>query len=486
MWKGNNMTLDVIWNNGAYIFVSIIAMIGFAAVGVFLYFRFQRERINYKNELENFLEGVQTKSEITSSINSYINRITKDMTFSLIYIDLDHYTDLVNAFGTTETKRMIETIARNINKILPIQVQIGRVNEDQFLIFLRNDYNRNEAIKLANTIKDTIAQPITMYSDTVINPSASLAIAFYPMDGDSSKKLLDSLKIAIYVAKRDGGNKVVIASTELSQKENENVNYYTQVKQAMANNEFTLYYQPIIDIKNKTVFGTEALLRWNHPEFGILSPYKFINILEQSGDINWIGVWGMESLIKQYFELKRQFAFKEFELSMNLSTRQLLNEKLPVEYQRILKKYHMQASSITLEVEEFIIFEKHEIIKQNILKLKELGFKIAIDSFAIDQTVLNVLKDLPIDFIKLASEFLKDEEDVIKERYIELIIAFAKERGIRVIAEGIEDAAMYKQLKKYDISLAEGYYFERPISAEDLNTFIIDEVGLKNKLEENE
>ena len=175
-------------------------------------------------------------------------------------------------------------------------------------------------------------------------------------------------------------------------------------------------------MNDNTIYGLEALLRWKHPSLGILSPASFINILEQSGDINIVGIWGIEALIKEYIELKKQFIYRDFQLSFNLSPKQLVSDTLGITFQRVAKKYKIPVNSITIEIVEFAMFEKHEIVNKNIQNLKELGFKVAVDGLGIDQNTLGRLGNSPIDIIKVDKTFLDSEGSYVQSKYIELLI----------------------------------------------------------------
>lgn len=467
------------WSPASYIVVSILAIGLTSAAIYFLYRSVLKERMNYKEEMANFIEGVLSKSEITSSINSYISKITRDSIFGIICFDIDKFSEVVSAFGETEAKRIIDQIAKKILKVCPRTVTVGRNGLDTFIVYLKADATQSEVIKLANLIKSTLNEPISVYGDTTYIPSVTIAVAFYPNHGSTSKQLINSLRLALYIGKRDGGNKVVIYSEEMGQKETANLEYYTQVKEAIKNQEFVLYYQPIVDITNTKVYGMEGLLRWNHPELGVLSPFKFINILEQTGDINWVGIWGVETLIKKYFELKKDFPFMELQLSMNLSPKQLNDPKLAVEFQKLIKDYRINPKCITLEIVEFAIFEKLDVVRTNIQSLKELGFKIAVDGFALDQSTISRLENTPIDIIKLDREFYaSDEDSIIKERFASLLIEFAKEKNITIISEGVEDFEMLEFAKRHGIELVQGYYFSKPVTSDEIIEYIRDERGL--------
>ena len=437
----------------------------------------EHKRIQEEKALS--IEGVLSRTEITSMITSYMARLGKDGQFSLIYIDLDKFSDFINAFGQTESEKILEKIIKNIEYVLPKGVKIARLQNDEFLIFLTMDYDRTEVVDLGNKLKTAIGRSIKLFGDTQINATGSIAIAFYPVHGSTLKDLLDSLKIATYIIKKNGGNAVRVYNDEMSDQGGEHVEYYYQIKHAIQHKEFQLFYHPMINTKTNNLYGVEALIRWNHPEHGLLSPFKFLGIMEQSGDINWIGLWGIETLIKTYQELKQEFPKRDIMFSMNLSPKQLMNDSLPVDFQKILKKYRMSADNIILEIIEFAVFDKQINIFKNLKKLKELGFKIAIDGFGLDYATLSRVEELDIDIIKLDNEFLKEEESYMKAKFASLLVEFAKRNQYQVICEVIETKEMVEEAKKYNIDLMQGFYFSKPLSAESLKGYIGTE-GWKN------
>jgi len=440
---------------------------------------FLKEHKRIQEEKALSIEGVLSRTEMTSMITSYMARVGKEGQFSLIYIDLDKFSDFINAFGQTESEKILEKIIKNIEYVMPKGVKIARLQNDEFLIFLTMDYDRTEVVDLGNKLKIAIGRSIKLFGDTQINATGSIAIAFYPVHGSTLKDLLDSLKIATYIIKKNGGNAVRVYNDEMSDQGGEHVEYYYQIKHAIQHKEFQLFYHPMINVKTNNLYGVEALIRWNHPEHGLLSPFKFLGIMEQSGDINWIGLWGIETLIKTYQELKQEFPKREILFSMNLSPKQLMNDSLPMDFQKILKKYRMSADSIILEIIEFAVFDKQINIFKNLKKLKELGFKIAIDGFGLDYATLSRVEELDIDIIKLDNEFLKEEESYMKAKFASLLVEFAKRNKYEVVCEVIENKEMLDEAKKYNIDIMQGFYFSKPLSAEALRGYIGTE-GWKN------
>lgn len=468
--------LALVFSDGAYIFFTILFIIATILITIFLFMRFRKEHKTYKEEMTIMMDGLLTKSEINTAISSFLTKAARDTVFALFYIDLDKYSEILNAFGQKESERILEKIAHKIVGILPKKTQLARYQMDEFIVFLKEEYTRLEYLEIAKAILTVINEPITIYHNTTIQVTGSIGLSIFPKHGSTLKQLLNSLKIAVYIAKREGGNRTIIYSDEMSEKESENVEYYYQIKEAIKKKEFLLYYQPIINYQEKNIVGAEALLRWHHPEHGVLSPFQFINILEQSGDINWVGLWGLESVILSFLELKLEFPHLDLNLSLNLSPKQLMNETLAVEFQKILKKHKMHAKNITLEIAEFVMFEHYTVIKQNIKQLKELGFTLAIDGIGLDYQTLTKLEYLPVDIIKLDRNFIEREGDsFMKEKFTDLLVDFAKNNKRTIIAEGIENKEILETVKAHGIDLVQGFYFSKPISIEEFKAYIRNE-----------
>ncbi len=465
------------WSDGALVFVSVLAILATIALAVFVFYRFRRDYRNYRDEMTLLIEGALSKNEIVFSITSHISKIPKDMSFSLMLLSFDKFEEIISIFGEKESQKILERFVANIDKALPQKVQIGRYSKDEFIVAVRSDYTRAETMRLAERIKEAASLPIKVAGGTETNQHVSIGIAYYPYHGRNFKQLFNSLNLALYIAKRGGGDSIVLYSDEMDVQESENVRFYGEIKEAIDNKQFMLYYQPIIDVEGHYIYGAEALLRWQHPEYGVLSPNKFIHIIEQSGDINWVGSWGVECLIKEFLQLKKMFPSKHFQLSMNLSPKQLANENLIMNFQNLIKKYRVLAKNITLEIIEFAIFEKHDVVKNNLLKLKELGFQIAVDGFAMDHTILEKIGSLPLDIIKLDRDFLQEDEEssFLKTRYAEMLIEFAEKNNKKIICEGIENIDMLKKAGNYKINLLQGFYFSKPIAEEEFHKYLYNE-----------
>jgi diguanylate cyclase (GGDEF)-like protein len=454
---------------GALTFIIIVVLM---IVTYLLAKQFIKERRRYKADQEILMDDVLSKSAMTSLVTSYIYRAGKETPFSMIFIDIDQFSEYNQAFGQKESDRILDRFAKHLKDVLPKNVKIGRYYGDQFVFFVGNEYTKSQTIDIANKLKIAASKPINLYGDTDIKMTASIGIAFYPLHGSNFKELVNSLQIAIYIIKKNGGNAIKIYSEELDSQEGQYVEYYYQIKAAINRKEFQLYYHPMINLKNNQIYGFETLIRWNHPEFGVLAPFKFLNIMEQSGDIHWIGLWGLETIIKVYQELRQSFPNYNMKFSINLSPKQMMSETLALDFQKLIKKYRMDPQMIILEVIEFALFEKQDIIFNNIRKLKEVGFLIAIDGFGLEYSTLSKLEKLPVDIIKLDNEFLLEEESYMKAKFAEMLVDYAKKFDYTVICEAIENEKMVNDARSYQIDIMQGFYFSKPFPIDDMNQYI--------------
>ncbi len=469
------------WNDGVFVFLALMALGGILALLYFLFRSVMKEKAKFLEERRSYIAGILSSSEIKASVHQLISKSSFDVPFTIVLLDIDKYSQMVSAFGPKIAKDVIVLLANRFEKTVPFQVQIGRLADDKFLFVFKPEYEFQEVFHVVKQLKAIFDEPVQVSYDIEVSLSTSIALATYPRHGRNINQILESLNIAIYTAKRNGGDNIVVYSEDMG-KEEENAEYYEQVKQAIENKEFKLVYQPIVDVSSQKVVAAEALLRWEHPKLGTINPKEFINILESSGDIYWVGIWGLESMIEEYSAIKSRYPYKEVLLSINLSMKQLMNDRLIYDYMKILKKYKVSAKNFIVELEEFIMFERHDKIRSTIFKLREIGFRIAVDGFSFDHNTLLKIEQLPIDYIKLDSNFIQNDSKEIMKHLTNLLVTFAKEHNITIIAERIENLETVNHFKEYNINLIQGYLISKPMGAEDFVSFISDDDVIINAL----
>ena len=461
---------DINGHLGLNILIAIFVVIITGVLGYFIFRSIIKERKKFREEAINYIDGLIQRNELIADVTTYISR-SAAAEFSLIYIDIDKFSNIIDAFGKDEANNILSKIAYTLVDNLPPRVEITRLQDDKFVAFARGEYRQNEVEEIAIKLLDAVSRPIKFFGDNEITVTASIGIALYPSHGLTYKDLINDAEIAVYLCKREGGNNFKFYSLE-NMNESANLAYYQQIKKGIKNKEFCLYYQPIIDTKNNTIYSIEGLLRWNHPEYGILSPFKFINIMEQTGDINWVGQWGLETLAKEQVYLSKKYPEYNILLSMNLSPKQLVSPTIVENFSLIMKKQKASTKNIILEIEEFTLFEKHPVIKQNIANLSKMGFKIAVDGFGLDYSTLAKLEAMPIDIVKVDNDFLENEnENFLKEKFVHILVDYTQKEEKHIVVEGIENEEMFDRAKEMKLDIMQGYLFAKPMDSEDLDEY---------------
>lgn len=450
-------------------------MAGLVILTIILIFGVRRDQRRFKEEKSLIIDGLLSRTAINKEISSYLSKARKDEPFSLIRIEIENYEEVINAFGKPEAKRALERVAYFMSRSLPKKCCVGNFQVTNFLVLVKAEYDRSHTFLTAKKLLQVITKPIKVFKNTFINLECSIGICHYPIHGTKFKELMNSLAIAINDARSKGINQIE-AYAGGKEDVQEGLSFQLALKEAMEEKQFVLFYQPIIDIINSKFYGVEALVRWDHPTRGLISPQSFLDVMEQSGDINWIGNWGLETLIQEYYEIRREFPYLSYQITLNLSVKQLLSDTLVPEFSKLIKKYKMNPQIIILELAEFTAYQKFTIIKQNIGKLKKIGFKISLNAYGIDANTLMALNEMPIDVIKLDKQFFeKEEESYLKEKLLGLIVEWGSKNNKDVIAEGIEDKQMLDLCKEFQIQFIQGYYYSKPISSSEIVTYIKDQ-----------
>lgn len=460
-------------NDGVAILLTILAILVTLGLG-YAFFLLIKHNINKeKEEAEIIVEDAVTRRQMEDNIESYIKKIDRFGAFTLIYVDIDGFADLNEVFGKETCDQILKETATRIIRALPYKASLCRYENDEFMIYIKDEDNKNRIEKLANQINELIQAPYQVLVGETISLSASIGIVTFPIAGETFQDLYSNLLLTTYVSKRDGGNKFTDYYASIRDEEMDNMNYYKEVKSAIQKKEFVLYLQPIVDLANKQLVGAECLMRWNHPTKGVQAPSTFLRILEQSGDIKWVGNWGIEEMIRMHDKYLELYPTVPLRLSLNLSTKQLLDPNLANSFIETIQKKNAKPENYMLEINDFMIVERIAVIKTNIYKLRDFGFKIAVDGFELDGQSVQAIQRSPIDVIKLGRGFLKDvENNFMKEKLAEILVKFCNDNGKTIIAEGVETAEIAKYVKDQNIFQEQGYFYGKPMGEEGFQEYI--------------
>jgi len=475
--------------------VTLIAVLAVILLGILFFFLIKYNYRKFHEESDNLTEQTITKAEMDKAISNYIKKVGRFGEFTLIYLDIDNFTSMNDIFGREQCQEFLTEIAQRFVKRFPYRTVISNYSNDEFMIFIKDNLTYEQVCKVTDQLLADVRVKLYVSTRDSISLTASAGICMYPSCGRSADELIKNLELSTYISKREGGNKYTMYYRTLAADESENYKFFLEIKKAILNKEFCLYYQPIINLNTDNVYGFEALMRWNHPEQGVLPPAKFMTIMEKSGDIYWVGKWGLELLCSKFKEVQ-PLVGDDFHLTLNLSTKQLTYETLADDLVLVAKKASVAASSIVLEISGYAMFEKMDNVKQNLLKLRDAGFTIAVDGFDLDYSTITKISKEPIDMIKISRNFFldetqgdsnnprpntsdaeklaaeKEEAKSIKEKFAKMLIETAEVAHRVVVSEGIETADQAEYVKGLGVTLGQGYYYSKPISEAELADFI--------------
>lgn len=307
--------------------------------------------------------------------------------------------------------------------------------------------------------------------------TTSIGIAIYPMDGRTADQLIKNADIAMYKAKENGKNQYVLCTPHMRNIVSEMMRLSNKLYRAMERQQLEVYYQPQVDCQTGGITGMEALLRWNHPELGMVSPAKFIPLAEQTGLVIPIGEWILRTACTQAKQWQEE-GLDRVKLGVNLSLKQFQNHDIVAQVRGILAETRLEAEYLELEVTEGIAMEGKEYILKMLNTFKAMGIQIAIDDFGTDYSSLRYIKDLPASRLKIAMNFIQGigvEPDGLlnkDEALTKAIIVLAKSLGIKVIAEGVETEKQLHFLQQWGCDEIQGYYFFAPLSAKAMGDLL--------------
>lgn len=389
---------------------------------------------------------------------------------AVLFLDLDGFKHVNDTMGHSVGDTLLKHIARNIQQALRKGDMAFRHGGDEFVILATEVGRAMEAANLAERLLKAAGEPMDMGDEQLI-VSASIGIALYPENGDTPEGLLQAADNAMYNAKQRGRNRYAFYSIDMAERVRERMRIDQGLRVALEEQQFELWYQPQINLATGQPLGVEALIRWRHPEHGIISPDRFIPIAEECGLIESIGNWVLETACRQGVAWLED-GLPEQRMAVNVSVRQFMAEGFVESVVAVLNRTGFPAQLLELEITETLLqaFEESQrIIKQ----LKEVGFGVALDDFGTGFSSLSLLKHLPLDKIKIDRSFVQDLPGDHNDEAITLaILGLGQAMGIAITAEGIETAEQLAFLQAHDCQFGQGYYFAKPLPAADVTALL--------------
>ncbi|MEN4046317.1 EAL domain-containing protein [Sulfurimonas sp. NWX367] len=419
--------------------------------------------VNY-DKLTNLPNRKMFQEEIEKCISKCLK---SNELFAVMFIDVDNFKNINDTYGHTTGDKLLEIIAKRMKTHIRSNDILARLGGDEFAILLQNIKNPTVPGNIANKILDTMQKPIYIDQHTIFT---SISIGIYVSDhqNESREKILSYADVAMYAAKNSGKAKYIYFNKKMYEKQESETLLDIQLRDAVKNKEFRVYFQPIVEPKTEALYGVETLLRWKR-DGEIIAPAKFIAKLESNGMI--LDVTYM--IIEEVFEMIERRGFKNV-VSINLSILQFYDENFIPFLKRVLQKYpSINPQKIYFEITESVFAQNNDLIFSTMELIKKLGFKFSLDDFGTGYSSLSYIKDYPINTIKIDKKFVDNLlDDVRAQELLEGIVYLAKTLHLTIVIEGVEDAATLKSVTKHNSVKIQGYYFYKPMTKESFERLL--------------
>jgi diguanylate cyclase (GGDEF)-like protein/PAS domain S-box-containing protein len=437
-----------------------------------------------RKQAEENLLYVATHDTLTGLPNRYMfnqrfahalqnaQRYHKSM--ALLFLDLDRFKFINDTLGHPFGDRLLQEVAARLRLCLRESDTIARFGGDEFVALIEEFAAPGDVVSVAQKILHALRWPFMLDGETS-HMTASVGISLYPNDGGDLASLLKNADIATYRAKEQGKNTYLFYSEEMNDHLSARIAKETRLQGALERNEFILHYEPKVEINTGRITGMEALIRWQHPELGLLPPVEFIGHAEHSGLIVPIGAWVLRTACAQNQTLLGRIPAAPLTVSVNLSARQFEDKHLLREIERALAESALKPNSLELEITESMVMRDIQSSKKILDGIKSMGIRLAIDDFGTGYSSLVSIKRFPFDCIKIDRSFIKDiPQDPDDVAITQAIIAMAHSLRLKVIAEGVETQEQLDFLTEHGCHEFQGYFFRKPQPAEDFSKLLRD------------
>ena len=389
----------------------------------------------------------------------------KESVMAVLLLDLDQFKDVNDTLGHPVGDLLIQQAAKRLSRCTRASDTVARLGGDEFAVVATNLANTDDITVLARKISAALSEPFDLDGHQ-ISTSASIGITVYPLDNGDTHQILKHADLALYQAKRTNRGSYQYYDAELNAQAQQRKWLENQLRVAMDNQQFTLFYQPKVNIVGGEVVGAEVLLRWRHPERGMVGPDQFIPIAESTGLIVPLGEWVVREASKQCVAWRRQ-GLPPIPLAINVSAVQFRRSELVESIADIIAETHIDPAWLELEITESMIMDRVDPMMALLHRLHEIGVRLAIDDFGTGHSSLSYLRRFSVDTLKIDRSFVRNVENDMDDATIaKAIISLGKSLNLRVIAEGVETERQLKFLRKHGCEEAQGYFFSKPVSAD--------------------
>ena len=473
-------------SDGAWVFVesSGTNLLGDPNVnGIVLNTRDIGERKAFEEQLQHQafhdrLTELANRALFRDRVEHALERQTRDgRPVSVLFLDLDDFNTINDTLGHALGDQVLKEVAERLKGCLRAADTAARLGGDEFGVLLEDGGVGFEAAEVASRIMAALEAPIRLGGRTVsVRASIGIAAAHPGEEGTpkSGEELMRNADVAMYMAMEAGKGRYQLFEPTMHDTVLRRLELKGDLQRAVDNGEFFLHYQPVIELESGAISGLEALLRWNHPERGVVPPLEFIGLAEETGLIVPIGRWVLQEACRQAVLLRARFPIDPpLHMAVNLSARQLQRPEIVAEIGEILMETGLDPAALTLEITESVMMKDIKLSVQRLTELKALGVKLAVDDFGTGYSSLNYIQQFPVDILKVDKSFVDAfNTDPRKSALTATIIKLASDLDLRPVAEGIERADQLERLLDLHCDLGQGFYFSKPLPMEEIDELL--------------
>jgi len=434
------------------------------------------EAKHYERRLQHLahhdpLTGLANRTLLHDRLQFAIERAVRDQSLgALAFLDLDNFKYINDTFGHEAGDVVLREIAQRLREGVRDDDTVARVGGDEFVLLINNEPSMGHLAELVERIRHQVSAPVVVDGNDIL-PGVSIGVSLFPRDGDSADRIMRAADAAMYHAKTMGKNNCQFYSTELNQAVHDQLLLEASLSRAIHNDEMVVGYQPKVDLRTGKVVGAEALVRWSHPDQGIILPDRFIPVAEETGLIVPLGELVLSKVCETLKQMQAEGA-EDFVISVNLSARQLRQRQFAKRLGEMLDQYQVDPASLELEVTESQLMDRPEDAVDALAQLKALGVRLSIDDFGTGYSSLSYLQKFPVDFIKIDRSFLSEIGVDGNAVITRAIIALGHSLHMKVIAEGVETREQISFLRDYDCDQMQGFYFSPALPRDGLRQMV--------------
>ncbi|RMF43719.1 MAG: EAL domain-containing protein [Deltaproteobacteria bacterium] len=437
------------------------------------------ERVRAQEQLfylahHDSLTGLPNRMHFVEQLQNSLamaRRLQKEV--AVLFLDLDRFKIINDTLGHAAGDELLVEVAGRLKNLLRETDSVGRMGGDEFAVVLANLQRQEDAELVARKILEALAEPVKINNHELFI-TTSIGMVFFPRDDEQPEELLKKADIAMYGAKAQGRNNYMIYHQGLDQDSERRIIIESSLRRALDREEFRLHYQPKVQLQDEKITSFEALIRWQHPELGLLPPKEFISLAEETGLIFALGDWVLDQVCRQ-LRLWYLQGLGPVRVAVNLSGYQLQQQNLVEQIRQVLERYDLPAEALEIEITETVVMQNPDFAVAILRQLKDLGIHISIDDFGTGYSSLSHLKRFSVNTLKIDRSFVREvDRNTTDAAIAKAILAMGQSLDLNVIAEGVETETQLEFLRRHNCHEIQGFLFSRPVNPDTATRILRD------------